>query len=360
MNILKVLSVNISEKKGTAKHPVPSVTLTVNGVQGDAHSGPWNRQVSLLGIESIRKFEKEAKRKIRYGEFAENITTEGLELWTCQPLDRFVNDDIELEVTQIGKECHGNSCTIFKEVGNCVMPKEGIFARVRDKRYAIRDKRSGMIGTIDQKPDKENLKPETWNLKPGTTLLYQPKVYTASIITLSDRAFHGEYEDRSGPRIAELLEDHFISHEAQGKRHEESHIADPASRIPHRTSRIEYQVSLLPDDPDLLRHALTESITAGVDFIFTTGGTGIGPWDFTPDVVKPMLDKEIPGIMEMIRTRCGAEKHQALLSRGVAGVSGNSLVFTLPGSVKAVNEYMEEIMKSLLHMTYMLHGLEAH
>ncbi|MFH1937064.1 MAG: molybdenum cofactor synthesis protein, partial [Bacteroidota bacterium] len=130
MKKLKVLSVNISDKKGTVKHPVPSITLTENGVEGDAHSGPWNRQVSLLGMESIRKFEKEANRKINYGEFAENITTAGLELWKCKPLDRFVGQEVELEVTQIGKECHGTSCAIFKEVGTCVMPKEGIFARV--------------------------------------------------------------------------------------------------------------------------------------------------------------------------------------------------------------------------------------
>src|SRR5512138_861062 len=98
-----VKSVNISEKKGTIKTPVPFINLTENGVEGDAHSGPWNRQVSLLGTESIRKFEETAGRKIGYGEFAENITTEGLELWKCRPLDRFSNGTIELEVTQIGK-----------------------------------------------------------------------------------------------------------------------------------------------------------------------------------------------------------------------------------------------------------------
>ncbi len=306
MTQIKVLSVNISEKKGTIKHPVPSINLTANGVEGDAHSGPWNRQVSLLGVESIRKFEQEAGRKINFGEFAENITTEGLELWKCQPLDRFVSDDLELEVTQIGKECHGSSCAIFKEVGNCVMPKEGIFARV--------------VGSGQRAA--------------GTSLQYKPKIFSARIITLSDRAFQGEYEDKSGPRIQELLTSH--------------------------VSRLTSHVSLLPDNPNLLRSKLTEAIKEGVDFIFTTGGTGIGPRDFTPDVVKPLLDKEIPGIMEMIRTKYGAEKHQALLSRGIAGVAGDTLVFTLPGSVKAVNEYMQEIMKSLMHMVYMLHGLDAH
>ena len=313
MKNVKVLSVNVSEEKGVVKIPVTSITLTENGVEGDAHSGPWNRQVSLLGKESIQKFEKDAKRKITPGEFAENITTEGLELWKCHPLDRFVGEEVELEVTQIGKECHGTSCAIFKEVGNCVMPKEGIFARVIP------------VGTR-----------HAASLRAGVSLTYVPKIFTAHIITLSDRAFHGEYADKSGPRIKELLK--------------------KTSNVPRLTSH----VTLIPDDPDQLRNVLKESIDAGTDFIFTTGGTGIGSRDFTPDVVSPMLDKEIPGIMELIRVKYGMEKHQALLSRSIAGVSGNSLIFTLPGSVRAVNEYMEEINKSLMHMVYMLHSLDTH
>ncbi len=332
MKKVNVLSVNISEEKGTIKLPVPFIKLTENGVEGDAHSGPWNRQVSMLGMESIRKFEKDAKRKITPGEFAENITTEGLELWKCLPLDRFVGEEVELEVTQIGKECHGTSCAIFKEVGNCVMPKEGIFARVIKR---------GVLSIQH----------------PASELTYQPKIFSAHIITLSDRAFHGEYEDKSGPRIKELLENLFSIPKSEG------HSPKSSSLVPRPSSyvsRLTSHVSLIPDDPDQLRNVMKESIEAGTDFIFTTGGTGIGSRDFTPDVVKPMLAKEIPGIMEMIRVKYGTQKHQALLSRSIAGVTGNSLIFTLPGSVKAVNEYMEEIMKSLMHMVYMLNGLDTH
>lgn len=327
MEKITVLSVNVSEKKGIVKHPVPSVMLSLQGIEGDAHSGPWNRQVSMLGMESIRRFEQEAKRPIGFGEFAENITTQGMELWKCRPLDRFETESFALEVTQIGKKCHGDSCAIFREVGNCVMPKEGIFARFVDKRT------SGQMV-----------------LKPETILRYVPKVLNIHVITLSDRAFRGEYEDRSGPRIKELLTEHFSNH--------------PASGIGHPVSGIRYPVSvhhsLLPDDPDRLKETLTASISGGADLIFTTGGTGIGPRDFTPDVVKPLLEKEIPGIMEMIRIKYGTAKHQALLSRSIAGVTGNSLIFTLPGSVKAVEEYMEEISRSLLHMILMLHGLDMH
>ena len=158
------------------------------------------------------------------------------------------------------------------------------------------------------------------------------------VITLSDRASSGEYEDVSGPRITELLETHF-------------QMANRQSLIINR---------LIPDDPHKLEELLNKAKEELVDIVITTGGTGIGPRDFTPDVVKSVLDKEIPGIMEMIRMKYGAEKPAALTSRSVAGVMGKSLVFTLPGSVRAVNEYMAEICKSLMHLVYMLHGLDTH
>ena len=125
----KVLSVNISEKKGTIKKPVDYIELNEKGVDRDAHAGKWHRQVSLLARESIDKSSRAINREIKFGEFAENITTEGIVLYETKPGDRFVIGETELEVTQIGKKCH-SGCEIFKQVGNCVMPKEGIFAKV--------------------------------------------------------------------------------------------------------------------------------------------------------------------------------------------------------------------------------------
>ena len=310
MQEIKIVSVNISEQKGTVKKPVGRIELTHRGVRDDAHAGHWNRQVSMLGTESIIKFEAGAGRKVHPGEFAENITTTGVDLWTAHPLDRFSSGGIELEVTQIGKECHGTSCAIFKEAGNCVMPKEGIFCRV--------------------------LSPGI--LEPGMALEYHPKKYRVMVITLSDRASAGEYDDRSGPRITELLEAHFN-----------------LFNLHH-----EFSSTLIPDDAGRLEKFLHKAKEELFDLVITTGGTGIGPRDFTPDVVQPLLDKEIPGIMEMIRMKYGKDKPAALLSRSIAGVMGKSLVFTLPGSVRAVNEYMEEIIKSLTHMIHMLHGLDSH
>ena len=307
---IKILSVNISEKKGTIKKPVEKIELSRIGVEGDAHSGNWHRQVSLLAKESIDKFSEEAGRAIKFGEFAENITTEGLLLYETKPLDRFQNETIELEVTQIGKKCHGDNCNIFREVGNCVMPKEGIFARVI---------RGG-------------------KLEAGDELEYIPRTIKIGMITLSDRASRGEYKDHSGPQIKLLSEKFF----------------DEIKR------KVQISNHLISDDSEELQKLIHSLVADKADVIFTTGGTGIGPRDITPETVKSLLDKEIPGIMELIRVKYGQEKPAALLSRGIAGLIGQTLVYTLPGSVKAVNEYCREILPTIEHSLYMIHGIDNH
>ena len=126
-----VISVNISEKKGVIKSPVQHISLNETGIKDDAHAGDWHRQVSLLADESIHRFKDVLGRDIVYGEFAENITTKGLVLYEMKPGDVLkIGQDVVLEVTQIGKECHGTGCAIFTAVGKCVMPKEGIFCKV--------------------------------------------------------------------------------------------------------------------------------------------------------------------------------------------------------------------------------------
>ncbi len=307
--VLTVKSLNISENKGTKKAPVPEIELNERGLAGDSHAGSWHRQVSLLGLESYARFAEQAGRMLEPGDFAENITTEGLELKDTRILDRFVSDNIELEVTQIGKKCHFG-CEIIKEAGACIMPKEGIFCRVI---------RGGL-------------------LRPGDTFTYAPRSIRFRILTLSDRAFAGEYEDRSGPEIETCIHEGF----------RETHWRTAVDR------------SLIPDDPIQLKEQIETALADGVDVLITTGGTGIGPRDITPDVVNPMLDREIPGIMEFIRTKHGERLPSALLSRSVAGMIGTTLVYTLPGSVKAVREYMHEILRTMPHSLLMIHGINAH
>lgn len=125
-----IVAVSISRKKGEKKTNVESVRLIIErGLERDAHAGDWHRQVSLLALESIQKI-RDKGLAVSPGDFAENITTQGIRLWELPVGTRLkLGVDVLLEVTQIGKECH-NRCAIFHQVGDCVMPREGIFARV--------------------------------------------------------------------------------------------------------------------------------------------------------------------------------------------------------------------------------------
>jgi molybdopterin adenylyltransferase len=164
-----------------------------------------------------------------------------------------------------------------------------------------------------------------------------PDKYEILIITLSDRAHRGEYEDLSGPAI-------------------KARISEYCNSLGWEFS---INMTVMPDDAEILSELL-RSAGAVYNIIFTTGGTGIGPRDITVETVRPLLSKEIPGIMEFIRLKYGAEMPNALLSRGVAGIIGNSLIYTLPGSVRAVNEYMTEILKTLKHTILMQYGIDTH
>ncbi len=126
----KVLSINISEKKGTPKTKInPGVLIEDFGFEGDAHAGKWHRQVSLLAKESIDKSKGLPTDGLCHGVFAENITTEGIILHNLPVGTRLNVGECILEITQIGKECH-NGCAIKELVGQCIMPREGVFARV--------------------------------------------------------------------------------------------------------------------------------------------------------------------------------------------------------------------------------------
>ena len=126
----RVRAISISEKKGMKKTNVPEAEVKTGfGIIGDAHAGDWHRQISLLSVESINKMVTMGA-KVSPGNFAENITTEGVELSKLPIGSRLkIGNGIEFEVTQIGKECHSR-CEIFKQVGDCIMPREGIFAKV--------------------------------------------------------------------------------------------------------------------------------------------------------------------------------------------------------------------------------------
>jgi MOSC domain-containing protein YiiM len=131
MNSFEILSVNVSLEKGTEKHPVPEVEVSLSGLEGDAHAGDWHRQVSLLDSESIEAFALKTGLEITPGDFGENITTRGGDFSALAPGDRLSGEDgLSMVVTQLGKECHGDGCSIYRRVGKCVMPARGVFCRV--------------------------------------------------------------------------------------------------------------------------------------------------------------------------------------------------------------------------------------
>jgi len=305
-----IRSVNSSEKKGEVKLPVQEIKLSDMGIEGDAHAGPHHRQVSLLSVESIRKYEQNTKTQVPMGGFGENITTEGFVLHKAHPLDRFQCGEVLLEMTQVGKKCHGKGCAIYKDTGECIMPDEGIFCRVL----------------------------QGGSLKAGDTLKYLPRQFHLKVITLSDRAAAGIYPDRSGKVVVEEVSRWF--------REKELDLV-PASLI-------------IPDNQELFAPELSAAIEKGTDLIITTGSTGLGSRDIAPEVATAHIEKEIPGIMDLIRVKYGMVNPNALLSRSVAGIHGKTLLFVLPGSTRAVKEYLDEILKSLWHMILMVNNIDSH
>ena len=308
--LIHIHSVNLSKKKGEVKVPVPEITLSGKGIAGDAHAGPWHRQVSMLAAESIRKYESETGTHVPDGGFGENITTKGFTLHHARPLDRFAGGDVVLELTQVGKKCHGGKCAIYKQSGECIMPDEGVFCRVL----------------------------KGGKLKAGGQLEYVPYVFRTRVITLSDRAHAGFYTDRSGPGIMQEMEQWFGE------------------------MKLKYSLdhTILPDEKEAFSRELAGAIDNKVDLVFTTGGTGLGSRDMAPDVAVGHMDRQIPGIMELIRVKYGMVNPNAALSRSVAGQSGTTLIFVLPGSTRAIKEYMQEIRRSLWHMILMAHDIDSH
>ena len=164
-----------------------------------------------------------------------------------------------------------------------------------------------------------------------------PDKFKVLIVTLSDRAADGRYQDLSGPKVKDMMVAYFND----------------------TGWSLETKTEIIPDDKSKLRHLLNK-YSQTYNIIITTGGTGIGPRDITVDVVNALIDSEIPGIMDYIRIKYGMQKPNALLSRSVAGIMGKCLIYTLPGSVKAVSEYMTEILKTLQHTIYMQYGIDVH
>ncbi|MCD8364507.1 MAG: MOSC domain-containing protein [Clostridiales bacterium] len=303
-----VLHICISTKRGTPKQETDSAKLIPGwGIDGDAHAGNWHRQVSLLSSEKIREFQNRGA-SVKPGDFGENLVTEGYDLRALPVGTRFRIGDALLEMTQIGKECHTH-CQIYQTMGDCIMPREGVFAEVVSGGLIRKGDTIEMIA-----PDKN-------------------RPFTAAVITLSDKGAAGEREDKSGPAIVKLL------------------CADG------------YDVKetiLLPDERPLLEKELIRlADQRQVDVIFTTGGTGFAERDVTPEATIAVCNRMANGIAEAIRNYSMTITPRAMLSRAVSGIRGKTLIINLPGSPKAVTEALEFLLPSLEHGLGILRGTEG-
>ena len=301
----KVLGICVSEKRGTQKKEVNEAILKENwGIEGDAHAGDWHRQVSLLSFEKIEAF-REKGADVDFGAFGENLIVEGYDLRRLPVGTRFAIGEAVLELTQIGKECHSH-CEIYKKMGDCIMPREGVFTEVVK---GGRIRKGDAVEMEAPSPDRP---------------------YTAAVITLSDKGVKGEREDKSGPKICELAE-------AAG-----------------------YQIRetlLLADGIEPLKSQLIRlADQRQMDVIFTTGGTGFSERDLTPEATIQACDRMANGIADAIRSYSMTITPRAMFSRAVSGIRGKTLIINLPGSPKAVAEALEFLLPQLDHGLDILRG----
>lgn len=301
----KLIEICTSEKRGTRKVPIHRAALVAgHGIEGDAHAGSWHRQVSLLGLEEIEDFRARGA-DVDFGAFGENLIVEGYRLRELPVGTRFRIGGALLEMTQIGKECHTH-CAIYHQVGDCIMPREGVFAEVLEGGEIAAGDAIEMIPPAEDRP------------------------YTAAWVTLSDKGAAGRRGDESGPLIGEMMT-------AAG-----------------------YEVVegvLLPDEPALLKAALIRlADQRQVNVIFTTGGTGFSLRDQTPEATEEVCDRMAPGIAEAIRAFSMTKTPHAMLSRAVSGIRGKTLIINLPGSPKAVRESLEFVLPALGHGIGILTG----
>lgn len=301
----KIIAICTSDVRGVQKQPRDTAWLDKDwGIRGDAHAGHWHRQVSLLSAEEIAAF-NEKGAGVQPGAFGENLVAEGIGLRRLPVGTLLGCGDAVLKITQIGKECHSH-CAIYQKMGDCIMPREGVFARVITG------------GQIAVGCDIHVL--------PRTA----PLPFQAAVITLSDRCAAGERENKSGPTVAERLTE---------------------------AGYVVVEQLLLADEREPLeRNLIRLCDQRQVDLILTTGGTGFAPRDITPEATRAVAERDAPGIAEAVRATSLRITPRAMLSRAASVIRGKTLIINLPGSPKACMESMDVFLDQLPHALELLRG----
>ena len=300
-----VTAICISRQRGTRKEPIQMSELWADyGIAGDAHAGKWHRQVSLLQQEKVDDFCRRGGN-VTPGAFGENLLVSGIDFRSLPVGTRLRCGEVLLEMTHIGKECHTH-CAIYHQTGDCIMPREGVFAKVIH---------GGVISVGD-----------TMEIEPRET----PLPWQAAVITLSDQGAAGMREDKSGPVIAERLR-------------QNGYEVIEQLLLPDDRARLEKELIRLCDQrqPDL---------------ILTTGGTGFSARDITPEATLAVAERQVPGIAEAIRAVSMRITRRAMLSRAVSVIRGKTLIINLPGSPKACMESMDVFLDTLPHGMGLLRG----
>lgn len=300
-----VRAICISDVRGIEKHAIPSAHLIRDyGIEGDAHAGKWHRQVSLLSYDKVKAF-NERGANVQDGAFGENLVVDGLDFRNLPVGTVFRVGTTVLRMTQIGKECHSH-CAIYKRMGECIMPHEGVFAEVLQDG----DIQAGNVMTAE--------------------LPTENRPFTAAVITVSDKGSRGERVDESGPAAVQMLKE--AGYEV-------------------------VETMIVPDEPAVLKTQMIRLADGRqVDLILTSGGTGFSMRDQTPEATLAVADRNAPGIAEYIRLRSMEKTNRAMLSRGVSVIRKKTLIVNLPGSPKAVQESLGFILDSLEHGLKILRG----
>ncbi len=298
-----------SQQKGTVKLAVEHARVVADhGIERDAHAGDWHRQVSLLGerdIDSMRALGLD----LEPGAFGENLILEGLDLDVLGIGSCLRIGDVELEISQIGKICH-TRCAIYHRTGDCIMPRAGIFAKVLT---------GGVL--------KPGLSVDVTNLVPRDQI-------QAAVLTVSDSCSEGRAEDTAGPSVSQLI-----------RKRLDANIA---------------WAGIEPDERTCLEQRLQDLCDRRLDLVLTVGGTGCALRDITPEATRKIIDRDVPGLAEAMRTASAQITKHALLQRGIAGIKRSTLIVNLPGSRKASEENLEVILPVLDHAIKLLRGHTAH
>jgi molybdenum cofactor synthesis domain-containing protein len=304
-----IVAICISRRKGERKKPVESAVFRAGyGIQGDAHAGAWHRQVSLLSAADIETVRRGGLPNVAPGDFAENVVISGLDFREIGLGTRLrLGANAVLRVTQIGKACH-SPCEIQRATGDCIMPRLGLFARVESGGAARRGDSAEVLDAVAR------------------------EAFQAVVLTMSDRCARNEAKDTAGPAVARR---------AEGKELR-AHI---------------YAAEVLPDDRALIEGRLRHYCDGhSIDLVLTVGGTGFSPRDVTPEATRAVIERLAPGLDEAMRAASLNQTPHAMLSRGVSGIRGSTLIVNLPGSERAAVENLEAILPALRHAIAKLRG----